>query len=430
MITLICHQNSSRLRYIATFLAERFGIEINILSNLKAKLNPKDVIINYTNQQIPNSFSIYNEGLLLEKHLRQNDEFPLVKKVGEDIQLFPSDLDLYHINFDVLSAIFFCLSRYEEYLPFHADKHGRFTARQSHAYANDYLRIPVVDMWVKQLMNGLNDMYTLNLTSTSRYHIQPTIDVDVAWAFQNRKLSHRIASSIKNLTSFNWRVIKSKQKFKKEHQDPYDTFVYLRDSIQHLNPIYFILMNFKRPYDTAHYIEHPAFASLISSIKEFSEIGIHPSYNSFENSSKVAEEKEDLELLIGKPILKSRQHFLRLSMPSTYESLMSHHIHNDYSMGYAEEIGFRSGTSLSFSFYHLEKEELAAFKIHPFCIMDVSLKQYLNFTNEEALDEVKKMKHLIRETNGCLNFIWHNSSFAEFEGWSGWEKVFEELLRN
>lgn len=411
------------------YLAKRMGVPINVKLYKNGDKLTNDPIINYTNQAISGDFSIYNEGFLFERNLRNTDQLPKVRKAEAFVELFPAKHNRYTINFDILSAIFFCLSRYEEYLPFGADEHGRFTGQQSHAFIHDYLKVPVVDFWVNHLMTSLNEKANVDLKATTSFYIQPTIDVDSAWAYENRSQTHRLASTFKNLISLDFETIKNKKVALQGKTDPYDTFEYLRHSLVGENPIYFFLMNFKRPYDTAHYVDLDVFHSLVKSLDKHSEIGIHPSYESFDDSEKIKIEKEKLERITEREIVKSRQHFLRLNFPDTYEHLILNGILEDYSLGYADQIGFRAGTSLPFRFYNVEKEEMTDLLVHPFCIMDVTLKQYHAYSIEEAIMEVKMIKDIIKETKGCLSFIWHNSSFAEFEGWTGWEKVFLELIK-
>jgi len=415
VISLICPKNSTRLRYVVDYLAKRWGVSINIEAQQDLSVSADNIVLNYTNQANSDHFSIYNEGLLLEDHLRTKDQFPEVRIENKITQLFPSDYDRYSINFDILSSIFFCLSRHEEYLPFSPDKHGRFRAQNSHAFEHKYLRLPVVDIWISFLLEQLNDRFQLDLKLLDSFYIQPTIDVDSAWAYQHRSVAHKIGSSIKHLFAANTQALRS-QWTSTQSKDPYDSFEYLIESLKDLDPIFFFLMNFKRPYDTAHYIDLPAFASLVKRISVDCEIGIHPSYTSFQNSNAVKIEKDKLEDITQRKIEKSRQHFLRLSLPETYELLISQDIKEDFSLGYADQIGFRAGTSLPFLFYNLKDESQTELLLRPFSIMDVTLKQYHQYSIDEAIEELRKMKSLIRQTNGCLHFIWHNSSFAEFEG--------------
>lgn len=51
-------------------------------------------------------------------------------------------------------------------------------------------------------------------------------------------------------------------------------------------------------------------------------------------------------------------------------------------MGYPEAIGFRAGTSKPYLWYDLLEEKYTALFVHPFCIMDVTCKNYLKLSHE------------------------------------------------
>ena len=56
------------------------------------------------------------------------------------------------LPFDVFAAGFYLLSRYEEYLPHIKDRFHRFPAKESLAYKNGFLKIPIIEYWLKELV--------------------------------------------------------------------------------------------------------------------------------------------------------------------------------------------------------------------------------------------------------------------------------------
>ena len=64
--------------------------------------------------------------------------------------------------------------------------------------------------------------------------------------------------------------------------------------------------------------------------------------------------------------------------------------------------------------------------VHPFQIMDVTLKNYLNLEPDQAIEKIKNIVNTIARYGGTMISIWHNSSFDK--DWIGWHKVFEEML--
>lgn len=427
VIDLICNNTSPRLDYILDYLSRHLGVKITQISTIEAS-DSTSVRLNYSNQALDNCISIYNSNFLFDLSSPELQREPDVL-MTHDVRLFNAEKDRYKINFDLLSAIFYCLSRYEEYYPFEADAHGRFTGEQSHAHKNGYLKLPVVDQWVNLLRSEIRKLYSLPLKPTPQFEILPTIDVDSAWAFQHRTWMHSAGSLLKNAVTMKWDRVSQQRSIQIGQQDPYDRFDYLQTTLEAFHTIYFFLLHFERPYDTAHYIKTPAFAELITRVGSYCEVGMHPSYASHSDSAQVKREQQVLSKILNRPITSSRQHFLKLSLPDTYQQLIDLGIEADYSMGYSDRIGFRAGTSRPFKWYNVATEKPSDLTIYPFSVMDVTLKDYLQLSPTEAIDDIHKLKQAIQKEGGQFSFIWHNSSFATMDGWAGWQPVFESLLK-
>ena len=91
--------------------------------------------INYSgNSKLP-GLQIIPQGLLSQKGV---EDFNIIhREVNGFHQLFPTSDEL-AIPFDLFSAAFYLVSRYEEYLPFASDSHGRFMPSQSIAYKKGF----------------------------------------------------------------------------------------------------------------------------------------------------------------------------------------------------------------------------------------------------------------------------------------------------
>ena len=63
-----------------------------------------------------------------------------------------------------------------------------------------------------------------------------------------------------------------------------------------------------------------------------------------------------LQTILGKEVISSRFHYIRLLMPKSYKDLVSAGISEDYSMGYPDEPGFRAGIARPFFFYDVEED--------------------------------------------------------------------------
>jgi len=304
----------------------------------------------------------------------------------------PKEFDL---SFDILSGIFYMISRYEEYLPFKPDRYGRFEADQSFAYQNGFIEDPVVDQWMELLQRKLTERFpTLNFDKR-KFSFTSTFDIDSPWAFLHKGWLRTSMGLLKDIITFDIKHLYYRlQVLADKVHDPFDTYDYIQKTEKHLNlrSMFFFLSGNKGKYDMNYALRTTPFKELLSRLKSEHTIGIHFSYestlhpdilqNEYEHFSKISEEQPTI----------SRQHYLMLHFPNTYRQLIKLGIEEDYSMGYASHPGFRAGTSFPFRFYDLIGEHETRLVIHPFAAMDVTLQQYLGFSPVEAIKKMKEVK--------------------------------------
>lgn len=422
-ITIVCNRPSERLKYIAGFLQDALGIRFDVSAETRGSFQ-----IHYGPHKTLHGLQIYDSGFLHKKGVESFT--PEIKKENGFI-IFPSPPN-YDIPFDLFSAIFYLISRYEEYLPFKADIHGRFDPQTSFQYTNDFLLYPVVDEWVGLLRKTLTSHYPKLVLPPRAYRFSSTIDIDSPWAFKYRNTGGNLPGLIKSLIrgDFSNAIYRSKV-LSGRLADPYDVYSFIRNLEDEFSfsSLFFFLLRRNGSFDLNHSIGSKHFYKLVRDLSGKRETGIHPSYVSNSRMSMLKEEFRKFEEITGGSPVRSRQHFLILRFPDTYRKLISLGITDDYSMGYASLPGFRAGTTLPFYFYDLGKEQTTALKIHPFVVMDVTLQQYMKQSPEEAIKTVFGLINKIREVGGVFTLLWHNESLSEFGPWKGWRNVFREIIR-
>ncbi len=423
--------NSPRLHYVCH---QVFGVwcewEYNFTNNSETFLQYEGLALNYSKSRIKkNEVYIPRSDFLntttihsIERSFFKYHKIPAFFQ-AESEDLLPEG--------DLFAAIFFHLSRYEEYLPFAPDSHGRFTAQHSWSYQEGVLKIPVVDQLIHVLYQWFFIQFKNIPPLKTRFKKVPTYDIDMAWAYLNKGIFRNMAGVFREVQKTKWSDLKNRVAvLRGQKSDPYQTFSLFETWHQssHSTPIYFFLLGKYSTYDKNISPSNQAFQQLIKRIASQYPIGIHPSYLSNQSFSQLQLEIETLANISNQPILRSRQHFLKLHLPTTYRQLLQSGIQQDYSMGYADEIGFRAGTSQPFYWYDLAKEERTDLLVHPFQIMDVTLKEYLKLSPAEAMEEIKEMIDTIKMTNGTFCSLWHNSSFSYIEDWEAWKAVYAFLL--
>ena len=421
-------QNSLRLTYILRFIFnDVYAIDFSLTTDKEKLIAYNGAKLNYSEESITDILQIKPEGLLFEESIEQKtinvtkwNEMPMFFETSKS-----SD-----IPFDLFAASFYLISRYEEYLPFTPDKHGRFEADQSLAYKNNFLYDPIVDNWLCYLGEILNKKYSTFKPCSREFKYISTIDIDNAYAYLYKGAVRTIGATMRDLLKLNFSEnVKRFQTFKGE-RDPFDTYSYF-DS-QHkkygITPIWFFLVGKYSTYDKNLPLNNESFKSLIHEISERTEIGIHPSYESNKSFEKLKKEFVYLSKLSEKPIVRSRQHFLKLLFTETYQNLIKLGIKEDYTLGYASDVGFRASTCTPFYFFDLHSNTESQLRIFPFQVMDATLNQYMKLNVEEAIDKVALILDKVKKVKGTFISLWHNESLSDHGHWKGWEIVYKKML--
>lgn len=421
---------TNRIRYVFKLIfSQRLGIEYKLTSNFEDFINYSGPKINYSFEQFENEYFLSASDLLFQSGIRDQDihvfEF-------QNIPVFFSSSRKSILPYDVFAATFYMVSRYEEYLPVIRDNYDRFEAHASFAYQNNFLQKPVVDIWIIQLKEKLSQLFPqLNFIKTN-YKFISTIDVDNAYAYLEKGIVRTTGAYAKSVLKQNLlQIVERSRVLLGLIKDPYDTYEY-QLSIQkkyNFETIYFFLLGDYGYNDTNVPASSKKLSSLIKNLSDYFPIGIHPSFSSNSKTEMLSVEINRLSKITHKEITKSRQHFLKLKLPDTYRRLIELDIKDDYTMGFANELGFRAGTSMPFNFYDLDNESEANLRIHPFVAMEATLKYYNKVRPDQAMDYLKPVIDEVKKVDGTFISLWHNETLSNWGLWKGWRDVYEEMVQ-
>lgn len=465
MVLLFAHQNSPRLHYlIEEVFSRRLGMTITLTHQFddflsasatkKIAYTPTPIDVAGDNQPL----WVHQSELIFESFVRDFAYEPTMQtfsvsqlKASDTCPfqtisgLFPckssASLDDQHIPFDLFSAIFWCLTRYEEVQwglvqgtpsaskGLSADPHGRYPAAQSLLYRLKCLDTPIVDQWVWLLG------YLLDAQPNKSFQIIPTADIDMALRFGGRSWYLQAAGMVRDLVKSPSLVLdRIAVWFGKK--DPYamdqGTLQILGNYGQEAapySPKLFLLGATPRSKRNKQISQHAINAELERLKKPLfgstALMGIHPSWQEKNNALKTLtawrNEYETFESSLGFKPKDARLHFIHLHLPHTYQLLTQLNIENDWSMGYPDAVGFRAGTSIPFKWYDITQERATDLQIFPFCIMDVTCKNYLKLSDEESIVLGDQLKQTIQALGGVFCFIFHNESVSEKLPWKGWK---------
>lgn len=431
-VIVYCHTSSPRLHYVLQFLSRYFSIGVSSTSNVSAFLSYSGIKVNYSSAPVrDDEFWISPYGLLFAKGIEE--VHPECFDHAEGYKAFFKKEG--NMGFDLFSALFFLLSRYEEYRPHQKDEYGRYAHSNSLAFKNGFLQLPLINIWLNHFGLILQKKFgeaklTLPL---SDFSFLPTYDIDIAWSFQHKGVIRNGGGLVQSLRQGKWSLAKHRLKvLLRKEPDPYDSYEWM-DTLHRryqVKPIYFFHVGLKKnKYDKNISPLNAAFTKLVARTASAYVVGLHPSWQSGDEPLLLEKEKTVLENIIQQKVSFSRQHYIRFTLPQTYRQLMAAGITNEYSMGYGSINGFRASVATPFYWYDLEKEEATALLIHPFCFMEATSFFEQKQGPGQALQELMHYYKVVRENGGQLITIWHNNFLGTDPLFSGWRDVYEEFVR-
>ena len=181
---------------------------------------------------------------------------------------------------------------------------------------------------------------------------------------------------------------------------------------------FFITSHSNKKFDGDYSIEHPSIKRLIKTICDRGhEIGLHPSYETYNKIGLIKEEKIKLdkillELGIEQKKSHGRMHYLRFEMPTTLIEWERANLKYESSIGYADIAGFRCGTCFDYKAFESFISKKLKIIIRPLIAMECSVidKRYMNCgVGEKALEVFTSLKQACKNVGGNYTLLWHNS---------------------
>lgn len=429
MILIYTHKITHRNKYIFNLIfKDILGIDFVLTEDLTQFTSSSIPKLSYTLNPISDEVFFASRTLLFETGINEQN----ISVFDHNLQkVFFATGKSSALPFDVFAACFYLVSRYEEYLPHIRDEHDRFDAKDSLAFMNGFLQRPVVNIYANWIKNLLKNKYPQLIFPEKEYKFISTIDIDNAYAYREKGFTRSVGGYLKSASKFDISEIKQRTKvLLGVEKDPYDTYTFQLEVLKKykFRAIYFFLLGDYGVNDKNLPVESKKFQSLIKMLGDYADIGIHPSYGSNKSKDQLRKEVNRLSRVLHRDVTKSRQHFLKLTLPETYRNLIDLDITDDYTMGFASQVGFRASICTPFNFYDLDMELETKLKVHPFAMMEGTLKYYMKIPAQEAMHHIRPLIDEVKAVKGEFMSLWHNDTLNDQGLWLGWQKVYEEMV--
>lgn len=420
-----------RLQYIAEFTGKELtGKPFELTTDKKLFLDHTDAKLNYSQEQMAdNEFWIQPHSLLFENTIKEQVTACFTTSGYKAFFATKGNID-----FDIFAACFYLLSRYEEYLPHTKDMYGRYAHQHSIAFKEDFLNQPLINIWLKQFGDKLVEKFPGLQLRKNVFSFLPTYDIDIAWSYRHKGFWRNAGGMLLSLLKGNLSQLKERvQVLRSKQKDPYDAYGWMNrlHEVYKLKPYYFFLLAGKRSkYDKNISPAKKAMQELVRDHLTRYPVGIHPSWQSGDDEKIVKSEIAALSAITGNAVVSSRQHYIRFTLPDTFDKLINSGIRFDFSMGYGSINGFRASVASSFYWYNLAQEKQTELLLFPFCFMEANSFYEQGFTPQQAAAEMQHYYDAVKNINGMLVMIWHNNFLGTDKLYTGWKEVYETFVKS
>lgn len=430
MILLYSKYKTARLCYTLDLVFHNLsGISYQVTTNLNDLDSFSGPVLEYSDEPSGKYPHIWSSGLLSEHLVKEL--FPDVIELKDIPGLFPAPDPSPGLAYDAFAAVFYMVSRYEEYINPVRDDFGRFPAIESLAFNKGFLDKAVVHLWTDEIIRLLKKYFPELKTKKPAYTFLPTIDVDIAFKYKYRGFIRSSGGAVRSLLQADFKSFTERfAVLLGLKEDPFDTF----DQLQKLHDEYaedaryFFLLADYGDKDKGLPPSNRKFRKFISTFSKNNHCGIHPSFLSNSDTNLLKKEIDLFQEISGYTCRNSRQHFLKLNLPETYRNLVKMGITDDYSMGFADRPGFRAGIAAPFPFFDLVHNEPLKLTIWPITFMDGTLCDYLGLSDEESFQLACRLCDHVRSVNGTLISLFHNETISNTGRFRNWNSLYHRFL--
>lgn len=417
---------TARVDFVFKHIFNRIlGLEVGFTSIVEEFIAHEGPKISYGKQPMGSEIFVQSADLLFHQGI---EDLTIQVKEWEDTHCFFPVGDKSIVPFDIFSAAFFLLSRYEEYLPHVKDELGRFPPAESVGGKAGFLQHPVVDIWAykfKRILKSKYPEYPFPLKSSK---VHSLVYVEQPFLYAQKGLIRSLVGYGKDLRRLRFRSIWQRTQvllgFK---EDPYNVYDWLIEKSRKSNNknSFFFLLNDNPELARGFNSGRKSFQLLLKKMSDYNDVGIIFSPAAFQSIENLKEEKERLENITHKVLKSSMNADFLIRLPQIYRLLVEQEVKRDFSMVYDESAGFRAGTCTPFLFYDLDFEVKTPLEIHPIAF---STQGFNNKYESDSLQRIYKLYDEVMRYNGTFSVFFAIEDFAESNSNTIWRNLFSEKL--
>ena len=171
-------------------------------------------------------------------------------------------------------------------------------------------------------------------------------------------------------------------------------------------------------FDPGYEIDQEKVKSLFQKIRENGGvIGLHPTFDAWEHSEVIEEQRKWLSQVTSSEIRSCRQHWLRFSWSKTWSSQAKAGIRQDSTLMFNDRSGFRSASAFQWQPWDAERSRAHELTAIPTMLMDSHSYDYQPAHENQREDSIVRWFDECRHVGGHVAVLWHHHTLSEDYGW-------------
>lgn len=335
-----------------------------------------------------------------------------------------------NLGLDIFGSAFYMLTRYEEACSPSLDGHDRFPASASLSARAGFIERPIVNEYLEVLWACISTLCPGLARKQREYEFVVSHDVDKIFDTRDRSWPAVMRNVIGDVTKRRDVTIAAKRIYSKAvsgsgdySNEPCSSFDFIMDCSEQYNirsAFYFIAHQSSEGLDGDYTIDMPWVRYLLRHIHTRGhELGLHASYNSYNDPAQIAAELFALQAAadeenVNQNVWGGRQHYLRWAAGTTWQGWEDAGLAYDSTLTFPEAPGFRSGTCFEYPTFNLGSSSRLQLRERPLIVMETSLfsEAYMNLSSSDALDAIIRLSATCRHFGGQFTMLWHNDNLS------------------
>ena len=416
-------KENSRIYYVFKHICKRIlQLDVKFTTKVEPFIAFKGIKFSYAKKQLGKEIFVEQYGLLSEQGFTDKEI-----KMGNwsGVPCFFKTSSKSSIPYDIFSASFYMLTRYEEYQPYVKDSKEGFPIKESIAYQNDFLERPVVDEWAYAFREVLKDKFPNHSFPERKGKQKSIIAVEEVFAYAQKGFVRQLGGFFNDLSRLQFKLILKRIISVARYQsDPlyvYDDIVNFYQKNNYPMHFMFQLSNYSRYSKNLSY-NRTTYQRIIKSIGDYASLGLLLGFEATQEVEVLIKEKKRWEAIVNEELDNVLINRHSINFPDAYKNMEKLSLSDDYSMGFKKALGFRAGTCTPFLFYDLDLEQLLPLTIYPSVFNSIAL-EFID--PDEVIDQLKRIKKNIIQVNGYFLGIFENRDFAgDFE-----QKIVKNIIQ-